>query len=49
MICCGMAVKRMAMLGVSAQNMKAVTIQIETVTLIDKGRSLHAWCIKYMN
>jgi len=39
----------MAMLGVSAQNVKAPTVQIETVTLIDKGRILHVLCIKYMN
>jgi hypothetical protein len=49
MICCGMAVRRMGMLGVSAQKMKAPTIQIETVTLIDKGRILHALCITCMN
>ena len=49
MICCGMAVKRMAMLGDSAQKMKALTVQIETVTLIDKGRILHALCIKCVN
>jgi hypothetical protein len=46
---CGMAVKRMAILGISAQKMKALTVQIETVTLIDKGRILHALCIECMN
>jgi hypothetical protein len=49
MMCCGMAVKRMEMLGVSEQKMKALTVQIEIVTLIDKGRILHALCIKCMN
>ena len=38
MICCVMAVKRMGMLGVSARNMKALTVKMETVTLIGKGR-----------
>jgi len=46
---CGMAVKRMAILGVSVQKMKALTVQIETVTLIDKGRILHALCIECVN
>ena len=41
--------KRLAVLGVSVQKMKALTVQIETVTLIDKGRILHALCIKCMN
>jgi hypothetical protein len=36
MICCGMALKRMGMLGVSARNMKAQNDKEETVTLIDK-------------
>jgi len=35
---CGMAVKRMGILGVSARKMKALTVTIETVTLIGKGR-----------
>ena len=38
MMCCGMTVKRMAVLGVSAQKMKALTVQMVTVTLIEKGR-----------
>ena len=33
-ICCGMAVKRMGMLGVSARRMKALTVEMGTVTLI---------------
>jgi len=38
MICCGMAVKRMGMLGVSVRRMKAMTVKMDTVTLIGKGR-----------
>jgi len=38
MICCGMTVKRMGMLGVSMRKMKALTVKIETVTLFGKGR-----------
>jgi hypothetical protein len=37
-ISCGMAVKRMEMLGVSVGKMKALTVKKETVTLTDKGR-----------
>jgi hypothetical protein len=36
--CCGMAVKRMGMLGVSVRNMKALNVNMEAVTLIGKGR-----------
>jgi hypothetical protein len=35
---CAMAVKRMGMLGVSARKMKALTVKMETVILIGKGR-----------
>jgi hypothetical protein len=38
MICCGMAVRRMGMLGVSVRKMEALTVKMETVTLIGKGR-----------
>jgi len=38
MICCGMAVKRMGMLRVSVRRMKAMTMKMETVPLIGKGR-----------
>ena len=38
MIGCGRAVKSMGMLGASAQKMKALTVKVETVTLIGKGR-----------
>ena len=38
MMCCGMAVKRMGMLGVSVRKMKALFAKMETVTLIGKGR-----------
>jgi hypothetical protein len=37
MICCGMAVKNMGMLGVSVRKMKALTVKMETVTLIGEG------------
>ena len=38
MICCGMAVKRMGMLEVSVRKTKELTVKMETVTLIGKGR-----------
>jgi hypothetical protein len=38
MICCGIAVKRMGMLGVSVRKMKALTVKMVTVILIGKGR-----------
>jgi len=38
MMCCGMAVKRMGMLGVSVRTMKAPTVMMETVTLSGTGR-----------
>jgi len=37
-ISCGMAMKRMGMLGASARKMKALTVKMDTVTLIGKGR-----------
>ena len=38
MIRSGMTVKRMGMLGVSVRKMKAMTVKMETVTMIGKGR-----------
>jgi hypothetical protein len=38
MICCGMALQRMGMLGVSVRKVKALTVKIGIVTLIRKGR-----------
>jgi len=38
MICCGMTVKWMGMLGVSMRKMQALTVKMETVILIGKGR-----------
>ena len=35
---CGMEVKRVGVLGVSVRKMKALTVKMETVTLIGKGR-----------
>jgi hypothetical protein len=37
-IYCGMTVKRMGMLGMSVRKMKALTVKMETVTLIGKRR-----------
>ena len=36
--CCEMAVKRMGMLGVSVRKMKALTVKVETVTLLKVDR-----------
>jgi len=38
MIYCGMAVKRVGMLRVSVRKIKALTVKMETVILIGKGR-----------
>jgi hypothetical protein len=38
MICCGMAVTRMGMLGDSVWKTKALIVEIETVTLMGKDR-----------
>ena len=38
MICCGMKVKRMGMLGVSVRKVKALTVKMSTATLFGKGR-----------
>jgi len=38
MIYCGMPVKRIGMLRVSVRKIKALTVKIDTVTLIGKGR-----------
>jgi hypothetical protein len=49
MMCCGMAVKRMGMLGVSVREMKVPTVKVERVTLIGRGRQKMACiCIKHM-
>jgi hypothetical protein len=40
MICCGMAVKGLGMLTVSVRKMKALTVKIETVMLIDSGKQI---------
>jgi hypothetical protein len=37
-ICCGMSVKRMGKLGVSVRKVRALTMKMETVTLIATGR-----------
>jgi len=38
MVCCGMAVKRVGMLGVGVRKMTALTVNMEAVILIGKGR-----------
>jgi hypothetical protein len=38
MICCEMAVKRMGMLGMSVRKMKTLTVKMDTVALIGRGR-----------
>jgi len=45
MIWCRMAVKRMGMLGVSVRKMKALTVKMEKVTLIGKGRQNVTCCV----
>jgi len=37
-ICCEMAVRRMGMLWLSVRKIKALTVKMETVTRIVKGR-----------
>jgi len=37
LICCGMAAKKVGMLGVSVMKMKVLTVKMETVTLTGKG------------
>jgi hypothetical protein len=38
MMCCGMAMKRLGVLGVSVRKMKAQNVRMETVTLIGKDK-----------
>jgi len=38
LICCGMAVMRVGILGVSARKVRTLTVKMETVTLIGTGR-----------
>jgi len=37
-ICCVMVLKEMRMLGVSVRKMKALTVKMETMTLIGRSR-----------
>jgi len=46
-ICCGMAVKRMGMLGVSVRKMKALTVNFKMVTLTGKGQQNNLTCFLY--
>jgi len=43
MLCCGMAVKRMGMLGVSVRKMKTLAVKLETVALTGEGRWNLPW------
>jgi len=45
-ICCEMAVRRMGMLGLSVRKTKALTVKMEIVTLIVKGR-YNLTCVVY--
>ena len=36
MICCGMPVKRIGMIGVHVRKMKALTVKMEKMTMISK-------------
>jgi len=46
MICFEMAVKRIGKYGVSVRKMKALTVKMETMTLIGIGR-LNLTCLVY--
>ena len=37
-MCCGMVVKRVGMLALNVRKMKVLTVELEAVTLIGKGR-----------
>jgi hypothetical protein len=37
-VCCGLALKRLGMLGISVRKMKTLTVKREMVTLIGRGR-----------
>ena len=37
-MCCGMVVKRVGMLALNVRKMKVLTVKLEAVTLIGKGR-----------
>jgi hypothetical protein len=47
MMCCVMAVKKMGMLGVSVRKMKALTVKVETVTLIGGNDRWNLTCFVY--
>jgi len=46
MMCCGMAVKRMGMLGVNVRKMKAQTVKMERATLVGESRE-NVTCFVY--
>jgi hypothetical protein len=45
MICCGMTAKRVGMLGINVREMKALTVKMEKVNLIGKGRYNVTWFV----
>jgi hypothetical protein len=45
-VCCGTGVKRMGMFGMSVRKMEALTVKLEPVALIDKGRE-YLTCFVY--
>ena len=47
MICCEMALKRVGVLELSVRKMKALTVKMETVTLIGNGRQSVTWSVYY--
>jgi hypothetical protein len=44
-ICCGKAVNRLGMLGVSVRKIKALTVKMEIVTLIGTGKYSLTCCV----
>jgi len=49
-LCCGMAVQRKEMLGMSVRKMKTLTVKMERATLSVKVDKIqHALCIKLLN
>jgi len=44
-VTCGMAVRRVGMLGVTARKIKTLTVQMETATVSGKGRQNVTCCM----
>jgi len=47
-VCCGMAVKRMGMLGVSVRKMRLLTLKMETVVVVVEGIWRVTCCVHYV-